>query len=249
MTHESSSSEGGRPPDKRRKGRSRVWRVAAVVVVILVTLALAHYLRCPSGVWDGDEGGGDLTVGQWPPEVEPSGRTARPGDPPKPDARPTTNEEATDDLRQVMAGLVMAAIGDGADTDDPRNQDAESKRRFIADAFGLPYDYPRNKAPADLMPQEAQVLMVFENPERAGCRMVLVRMRKDVGAALEAFCKLYDRKGWRWDELANPRKDRDSQPDRGWLVRFRKGKRERIVYARARAGGEETLVAIYDPRY
>jgi len=249
MTHESASSEGGRPPDKRRKGRSRVWRVAAVVVVILVTLALAHYLRHPSGVWDGDEGGGNLTFGQWPPEVEPSGRTARPGDPPKPDERPTTDEEATDDLRQVMAGLVMAAIGDGADTDDPRNQDAESKRRFIADAFGLPYDYPRNKAPADLMPQEAQVLMVFENPEHAGCRMVLVRMRKDVGAALEAFCKHYDQKGWRWDELANPRKDRDSQPDRGWLVRFRKGKRERIVYARARAGGEETLVAIYDPRY
>ena len=249
MTHESSNSEGGQPPDKRRKRRSRVWRVAAIIVVILVTLALAHYLRHPAGVWDGDEGGGNLTFGQWPPEVEPSGRTARPGGPPKPDARPTTDEEATDDLRQVMAGLVMAAIGDGADTDEPNNTDAEAKRRFIADAFGLPYDYPRNKAPADLMPQDAQVLMVFENPEHAGCRMVLVRMRKDVGAALEAFCKAYDQKGWQWNELANPRKDRDSQPDPGWLVRFHKGKRERIVYARARAGGEETLVAIYDPRY
>jgi len=240
MTHESSSSEADRPPDKRLKGRSRVWRVAAVVLVILVTLALAHYLRHPSAVWDGGEGG-DLTVGPWPPEVQPS------GGPPKPDEKPTTDEEVQDDLRQVMAGLVMAAI-DGDDPDDPRNTDDELKRRFIANVFGLPYDYPRNKAPADLMPQEAQVLMVFEDPERAGCRMVLVRMRKGVGEALEAFCRHYDQKGWQWNELADPRKDHDSQPDPGWLVRFRKGKRERIVYARAR-GGEETLVAIYDPQY
>ncbi len=245
MTHESSSSESGRPADKRPKRGPLLWRAAAAGAVILVMVALAHVLRNPSGVWSdgGAEGGGGSTFGRRPPEVAPS------GNPPTPDEQETTAEEAQDDLRQVMAGLVMAAIGDPDDPDDPRNADDEAKRKFIADVFGLPYDYPRNKAPADLMPEEAQVLMVFENPERAGARMVLVRLHKDVGAALEAFCRQYEKHGWKHEELAYPKDDHDAQPDAGWLVRFRQGERERIVYARGRAGGEETLVAVYDPRY
>jgi len=242
MTHESSSSDAGRPPKERRTKRSLLWRVAAVVLVILVMLAMAHFLRNPSGFWDDDESGGTI-FSQWRPEVEPS------GGPPMPDERSTAHEEATDDLRQVMAGIVMAAIGDPDDPDDPRHADDEAKRKFVADAFGLPHDYPRNKAPADLMPDEAQVLIVFENPDRPGSRMVLVRMRADLGATLEAFARQYETKGWQWDELTRPQDDRDAQPDRGWLVRFRKGRRERVVYAQARSGGEETLVAIYDPRY
>jgi len=241
MTHESPTSETARPPQRRRTKRSLVWRVAAIVLVVLVMLALAHYLRHPSEAWDDEEGGGALTFGQWPPEVQPS------GGPPKPDETPATPREAQDSLRKIMAGLVMAAIGDD-DPDEPPSADDEAKRQFIADAFGLPHDYPRNKAPADLMPEEAQVLMVLENPEHGASRMVLVRMRKDVGATLEAFHKQYDAKGWQCDELADPEKDHDAQPDRGWLLRFRKGRRERILYARPRAGGEETLVAIYDPR-
>ena len=243
-TTQEPSSSGIQPaPEKRRTPLSIVWRIAAIVVVILVTFALAHFLRHPAGFHDEGQDFLGPTAGNWPPEVEAT------GNPPKPDDTPTDEQEAGDDLRQAMAGLVMAAIGDDDDPDDPRGQDAEARRRFIAERFGLPYDYPRNKASADLMPEEAQVLVVFENPERGGCQMVLVRLRKPIDAALEAFCRHYEKIGWEWDELNSPREDPDAQPDQGWLIRFREGRRERIVYARARHGGEETLVAIYDPRY
>ena len=59
MTHESSSSETGRPAERRRKARPILWRLAAIAVVILVALALAHFLRDPSAAWSGDEEGGD----------------------------------------------------------------------------------------------------------------------------------------------------------------------------------------------
>ncbi|HUU09452.1 MAG TPA: hypothetical protein VM431_02805 [Phycisphaerae bacterium] len=240
---EPAGSEARPPSAKRLTPGAIAWRVAAIAVVVLVTFALAHYLRQPSRLLGSGGGMSDADFETWPPEVEPSGR------PPRPDAVPTDPREAQDDLRQVMAGLVMSALGDDDDPDDSRNQDDEAKRRFIADQFGLPHDYPRSKAPADLMPDEAQVLMVFENPERAGCRMVLVRLLKDIDGALAAFCRHYAAQKWDVQKMNNPDQASRDQPDRGWLVRFTKGKRERIVYARARHNGKETLVAVYDPQY
>lgn len=231
------------PSEKRRTPGAIAWRVAAIAVVVLVTVALAHFLREPARLWSSGGGASDAGFEAWPSEVEPS------GGPPRPDAVPTSQREAQDDLRQVMAGLVMSALGDDDDPDDPRNQDDEAKRQFIADQFGLPHDYPRSKAPADLMPDEAQVLMVFEDPERASRRMVLVRLLKDIDGALAAFCRHYEAQKWDMQKMNDPQQASRDQPDRGWLVRFTKGKRERIVYARARHNGKETLVAVYDPQY
>jgi hypothetical protein len=222
-------------------------RVVLMVVVILAMVLLAHYLRHPGGL---DAGDGDLGAAAdpvWPPEVELSG-----GAPP-PDETPTTREEADDNLRQAMAGLIMAALGEG-DDDAPRDIDPTEARRRVADLFALPYDYPRSEAPADLVPRGAKVLMAFDNPARRGVRMVLVRMPGSVDAALEAFHRHYESLGWEYEPLKNPQDHRGAQPDRGWLVHFRKIRqgrivRDRVVYARPRSGGDETLVAIYDPDY
>jgi len=244
MTPEPSSSEAARPTERQgRAKRYLAWRVAAVVIVILVMLGLAHILRNPSVPWGGAESG-DPTLGQWPPQADPSGGAPPPARP------PITQRQGAEDLRRLMGGLVMAAIGDPDDPDDARHDgDEEAKRRFIADLFGVPRDQLRNQAPADLMPSEAKVLLAFQHPDRREARMILVRMPGDLGDALEAFCKHYDARGWGREEVARPDEDRHAQPDSGWLVRFHKGRRERIVYARARSGGEETLVAIYDPHY
>jgi len=247
-------TQSAQPSDPQRAGRRRrrplaiALRVVLIAVVVLAMILLAHVLRHPSGL--GGEEAGARRAGAdpaWPPEIERSGA------PPPPDETPTTRREADDDLRHVMVGLIMAALGEGDEgaTRDPEPTDAQ---RRIADLFALPYDYPRSEAPADLVPGEARVLIVFDNPMRPGCRMVLVRMPESIDAALEAFHRHYESLGWECEPLRNPRADRDAQPDRGWLVNFRQVRqgrtvRERVIYARARAEGGETLVAIYDPHY
>jgi hypothetical protein len=203
-------------------------------------------LRNPAG-----PGGGEVEISdprapgaQWPPEVELS------GDAPPPDEVPTGEQEATDSLRQMMAGILMAALGDEDDPDGADDGPSAAQQR-VADLFALPYDYPRSAAPADLVPRQARVLMVFDNPDRLRSRMALVRMPGNIDVALEAFYKHYEAIGWKGEDLRRPGPEAygESQPDRGWLVVFRQGRRERIVYARPRTGGEETLVAVYDPHY
>jgi len=247
-------TQSAQPSEQERAGRRRrplaiALRVALIAVVVLAMVLLAHVLRHPAGFGgENVEGSGQAAPDQgWPPEVELSGA------PPLPDEQPTTAEEADDGLRHVMAGLIMAALGEG-DEGAARDTEPTDPQRRIADLFALPYDYPQSEAPADLMPEEAKVLMVFDNPVRRGCRMVLVRMPKSMDAALEAFHRHYESLGWECERLESPRVNRGAQPDRGWLVHFREVRdgrvaRQRVVYARARSGGDETLVAIYDPNY
>ena len=231
------------PPARRPRPLVVVLRVVLIGVIILAMLGLAHLLRHPAGF-----GGERVTVsgaaapdGSWPPEVDFS------GDPPPPDPHPTTRQEADDGLRHIITGLMDAFTGAGDDTDAEATP--EARRQRVADAFALPYGYPSTEAPAGLMPREARVLMTFDNPARPGCRMVLARVPGDIEAALELFYRHYKAMNWEGDSLRSPRTHRTDQPDRGWMVHFRKGRRERIVYARPRSTGDETLVAIYDPDY
>jgi len=248
---ESAQPTTGRPASKRRRPVAIALRVGLIAIIVLAMVGLGHVLRNPAGFGEEEEEGAiaDRAAPDagWPPEVDFS------GGPPPPDARPTTEQEADDDLRHVMAGLIMAAL-DGEDEEAGREPTPTEQQRRVADLFGLPYDYPHSQAPADLVPAEAEVLMVFDNPERPGCRMVLVRMRGDVDEALEAFYRHYESMDWEGEDLRkrSPREYGNAQPDRGWLVRFSQARdgrivRRRVVYARPRATGEETLVAIYDP--
>jgi len=93
-----------------------------------------------------------------------------------------------------------------------------------------------------LLPDGAGVLAVFENPEGNGARMVLARLPGDIHVALSSLEKHYEAQGWTMVEAPDPR----AQTDEGWLVRFSRQGRERIVYARPRRSGDETLVAVYD---
>ena len=223
------------------------WRVVLIVAVILTMVFLADLLRQPGGLDstpDDAAGAPDLT---WPPEVVPS------GNPPAPDPVPTTRREVTDELRQAMAGLMMAALGEG-EGDPAREPDPNEAQRRVADLFALPYDYPQSEAPPGLLPDGAKVLVAFENPMQRGCRMLLARMPGSVDVVLEAFHRHYDSLGWQHEPLKSPQDDRGAQPDRGWLVEFhqvREGRvvRRRLVYARPRAAGDETLVAVYDPQH
>ncbi|MFO8013176.1 MAG: hypothetical protein R6X20_07705 [Phycisphaerae bacterium] len=222
-------------------------RVVLIVVVILAMVLLAHVLRHPGRGGAGEDDVAGAADPVWPPEVDLSG-----GAPP-PEEEPTTREEADDDLRHAMAGLIMAALGAGGE-DAPRDIDPAEARRRVADLFALPYDYPQSEAPADLVPEGAKVLLTFDNPARRGVRMVLVRMPGGIDAALEAFHRHYESLGWEYEPLKDPRDHRGAQPDRGWLVHFRKVRqgrivRDRVVYARPRSEGDETLVAVYDPDY
>jgi len=144
----------------------------------------------------------------------------------------------------VLAGILMA-VQEGDDAD------AESRRTLLAERFGLPSDYPRSEVPADLLPDGAQVLAVFDHPEREGTRMVLVRMDRGLGETLSAFQKRYVADGWEAGpaEASGPRGDSGGPMDRGWLIWFCRGRDHRVVFAQPRGEGEETLAAVCDLRY
>ena len=227
------------PPQRRRPGPVAVlWRAAAIALVVIVMVAVAHYLRSPARFQAEAEMAASPAVP--PAPGVPGGRPAGPSA-----AAAPGSAEATAGLRRIMAGLLMSASDEDGEYDDVRNKDPEERRRFIARTFGLPQGYPGSAAPADLTPTGAEVLMVFDDPMSPNVRMVLVRIRKGVDAALEDFCKLYAAAGWEIGQPVDPK----AQTDRGWLVRFTRRGQHRIVYARARQSGEETLAAIYDPRY
>lgn len=229
-------------PEARRRPLTLLWRVAAIAVVVAATVFIAQFLANPEGVEPGA-----------PPGTLPgAGPGANTGDSPGPGGAATRDvaaerQRVTNDLRQKMAGLIMAAADpeDGADPDDPKQKDAAARRRAIADRFGLPFDYPRSQAPAGLAPKEAEVIVVFESPQGDDARMVLVRMRKPIADALADIHRQYAADGWKTMEPLDPK----AQTDRGWLVRFTRKGQDRIVYAQPRQSADETLVAIYDARY
>jgi len=220
------------PPGGRPRRLSTLWRVLAIVAILLAMVAVAHFLQSPARFEE---------TGKGLPASAPAAFSATP---PAPEVPPGSEgrKEAMTDLRKVMAGILMAAAQDDGPYQDPLNQTPEARRRFLADRFGLPFDYPRSQVPAGLLPDGAGVLAVFENPEGNGARMVLARLPGDIHVALSSLEKHYEAQGWTMVEAPDPR----AQTDEGWLVRFSRQGRERIVYARPRRSGDETLVAVYD---
>ena len=233
-------------PDAERQHEPRsasgglVWRIAAALAIVVAAVGLAHFLSRPGG---GDEAADEA---MWP-SVAPreAGTTERPERAAGADA-----DRARTDLRKLMAGILMVAADEEGDYQEPENQTSESRREFLARHFGLPFNYPQSEVPAELLPDGAEVLMVFDHPEYEGTRMVLVRMRKDIGEVLEDFQKRYTADGW---EARPPepslRHDPAEVQDRGWLVRFRRGRFHRILFVQPRASAEETLAVVYDIRY
>jgi hypothetical protein len=237
MTQEVQNPETPPPsaaPPSRAKGV--VWRVLAVAVIRAVTLAMAHSMRDPSGFGGGGRTGaaGGPHDAAPAPEPEPSaGQGLSPEE---------TRKKSAAEWRARMAGVLMHAADEDGPYADPANQDPEARRRFLADIFGVPPNYPRNKVADDLVPKEAKILMVVDNPSGTRERMAILTVSGDIHQALRAFYNHYGAAGWAVPEQPDP----SAQTDRGWLVRFTKGRSERLVYALQRQTGKETLVAVYD---
>ncbi|HUU31591.1 MAG TPA: hypothetical protein VMY69_05760 [Phycisphaerae bacterium] len=237
---------GSAPPPGGRRTLTIVWRLLAVLVVIAATVAVAHFLH-PPGSEEG-QGGREPACPVGRPETTRKSAVAFEPSPAAPDeaaAASARQKEADAGLRRVMAGLLMAAADEDGPYEDPKNQDPEERRRFLADRFALPFDYPRSDAPADVPTKGAEVLIVFENPEHKDTRMILLRIRKDLHAALADFHRQYTAAGWNVPEPLQPKE----QTDEGWFLRFSRGRRQRIVYAQARRDAKETLAVVYDTRY
>jgi hypothetical protein len=222
-------------PEARRSVVGVIWRILAISGIVVATVFVAGYLRSPpAGRGDGPQ-----------PAARPAGKAVAPapssgeGLKKEGDAQP---QAPVTDLRQMMAGILMGAADEKGQYHEPGNQDAESRRRFLAKQFGLPQDYPRGQVPSGLVPKGGKVLMVFESPEAQGAKMVLVRMPGDVQAALAEVARQYAADGWTTPNLSEPKGGRDG--DR--LIRFTREGCDRIVYARPRQKGPETLIAVYD---
>jgi hypothetical protein len=233
------------PPTPARRPRL-AWRLAAIAVIILAMIGLTHVLRRAGRV-----GGSGEAPPAAPPATAAAGTASPSGAAPQaqedtPEAAPTDEKEAVGDLRKAMAGLVMAATdADEGDYEHSGNQTPEQRRQFIADRFGLPFDYPRSEAPPDVAPPGAEVLVVFQNPSRRQSRMVLLLMRRPLSEALGALQRQYETAGWQLAAPIDPR----NQTDRGWMIRFRREGADRVVYVQTRADKEETLAAVYDSGY
>jgi hypothetical protein len=234
MTPEPANTQPSPPesPETRRRRAAIAWRLAAVALVVLAMVAAAHFLRSPAG----------FQGGEWPDDAwrPPANAGGGPDVAPPKDCDPAN---PGNDLRKLMAGLIISATEEDGDYQDPKNATPDARRKFVAKQFGdLPPDYPRSAAPADAIPKDAEILVVVPNPGAPDSRMILVRVRKEVPETLAEFQKLYVTAGWVCEGPADPK----AQPDEGWLMRFTKGNRERVIYARPRRTGGETLVAIHD---
>jgi hypothetical protein len=234
MTQEASNPSSPAPSGAPRKPRSWLWRLAAILVIVAVTVVMARFLSRPQ---DGVGPGGGPEAGA---SDEAFTATTSPGELPA-DHPGRKQEEAG--LRNLL-GLLVDAEEDDRVYQDPRNQDPKQREEFLSERFGLSLPLlPHANLPAGLLPKGAQVLAAFADPQAAGGRMVLVRIKDDVSGTLEAFCLLYGGQGWhRPDPLKT-----DPQTDRGWLVRFKRQGQDRYLYARAGVRENETLVAVFDP--
>jgi hypothetical protein len=239
-------NEQPQTPEARETGKDRrwtrlVWRVLAVAVIVAATVLVAHVLSRPGG-WTRTGGEGGLPAGA----TEESLFTPlmRNGPAQVPEKEWTA---AKRDLAQVMAGILMAAAEEEGDYEEPGNQTPQDRRQFLEDRFGLPTDYPRSDLGPGVVPEGAEVLAVFDNPETEGMRMILVRVRLNLEETLAAFYKLYASEGWVLREPIDPK----AQTERGWLVWFVRQGRHRILYAEPCQGyeTEETLAAVCELRY
>jgi hypothetical protein len=213
------------------KARSYVGRIVAVVIILAVMLGLAQFLRNPVVP---DEGPGAGSA------VKAEGRASAP--PVAGEGGPGPTERKTQGLRSVLAGVIMGAFGEEESGNDTAGKNAADMRESVAELFGVPPDQMKNQAPEGVAPGNAQVLMVFDDPGGAGQRITLMRVPGDIDEALSAIHNHYKAAGYQVAEPVKP----SAQTDRGWLVRFTRNGRERLVYARPHGSGKETLIAVYD---
>jgi hypothetical protein len=235
QTTEQAGPESPRP-DRPSVRRGLVWRVLTILVIVLAAIAVAHYLKSP--LRRGTDESGSATA--------PAGSATDPFASPAESGRPPGQHEEQPEvtgLRRTLAGLLMAAAEEGGPYENPANKDPEARREFIASLFGLPLDHPRGDLPPDLVPAGGQMLMVLASPAGDGSRMVLIRMPSDVHRALADVYRQYKAAGWQAVGEGGPEA---SKADDGWLVRFAKAGRYRIVFARPRQTVDETLLAVYD---
>jgi hypothetical protein len=236
MTQAPDPNQPATPAQARRRPLVIAWRIAAIALVVVLVIAAAHFLKNP-GRFHSSAGADDSA--SWP-------RAERPVEPGITDRKVDSREEVNLDLRRSLANLLESVTTyDEGDYKDPRNQTAEDRRRFIEDRFLLPHGQPKTAAPGDVVPEGAQVLIVFPAPGDRDARMVVARVRKDFPATLAEFHKLYVTSGWKSEGPPDPK----AQTDQGWLMRFTKKSQERVVYARPRRTADETLVAVYDSRF
>ncbi|MCX5683290.1 MAG: hypothetical protein NT049_06360 [Planctomycetota bacterium] len=221
------------PPPGGAKRRTFAWRILAVVLILASMVGLAHFLR-NIGQQEGRPGAASAS--------KPGGESFQPTPPQKAPSREEAARQKQQDLRKAMGGLVMAAADEDGPYNDPANKNPEDRREFLAGIFGLPYDYPKNQVADDLAPKGAQVLIVFEDPAGQGRRIILMRVPGSIDEALSAIHHSYTAAGYQEPNRLEP----SAQTDQGWLVRFTKGNRERLVYARSRDSSKETLIAVYD---
>lgn len=231
MTHEAPKV---RPPAAEaapRKARSYVGRIVAVAIILAVMIGLAHFLRKPFVPGEGPRAGS---------AVKAEGQALAPAVPNE--GGPGPGEGKMQSLRSVLAGVITRAFEQEESGNDTAGKDAADMRQSVAELFGVSPDQMKNQAPEDVAPRNAHVLMVFNDPAGAGQRITLMRMPGDIDEALSAIHNHYKAAGYQVAEPVKP----SAQTDRGWLVRFTKGGRERLVYARPRDAAKETLVAVYD---
>jgi hypothetical protein len=229
MTQEDVNPTSRPPAGSPRKTPSWIGRVLAIVIILAATVAIAHFLGTPPSQEGGPSAGGAAS-GAARPKMPSSGETP---------AHAAQRANAQDALRQ-MVGILMNAADQPGPYQDPLNQDPVERRKFLADRFGVPHEYPRSGVPEDLVPPQAEVLLVLNLPEDQ--RMTLVRIKDEIGPALSQIYNQYAGQGWKTPDPLVP----ERQTDEGWLVRFTRGGEERIVYARPRKIAGETLVAIFD---
>jgi hypothetical protein len=222
------------PPAKEaapRKARSYVGRIVTVAIILAVMLGLAHFLRNPAVPDEGPRAGSAVKAeGQASASAVPD------------EGGPGSGEQKMQSLRSVLAGVIMGAFEQEESGNDTTGKDAADMRQSVAELFGVSPDQMKNQAPEGVAPGNAQVLMVFDDPAGAGQRITLMRVPGDIDQALAAIYNHYKAAGYQVAEPGRP----SAQTDRGWLVRFTKGNRERLVYARPRDSGKETLIAVYD---
>ena len=236
MTH-ATPTGAGETPDAQppRRKSALVWRVLAVAAIVAATALTAHVLVRPGrGVF----GGHEATQRQEDALFES----------PTPVPREVPESEWADarsDLARVMAGILTAAAAEEGDYQDPANQTPEDRQQFLEEQFGLPTGYPQTAAPAELVPDGAEVLAVFESPESAQKRMVLLRMAMPTEDALAAFRDRYAAQGWTMQPMAEAKE----QTDRGWLMWFVRGRSHRAVFVQPNDDAKETLAAVCDLGY
>jgi len=223
-------------PPKRRDRWAMFWRLATTLVVLAGAVVVAGLLANPRRFAAQDQ--------NFPEATPPSEATRTPL---SPDER-RRHEGLT--LRHLMGGLLMQATeGAAGEYDDPRNQDPAARRRFLAEQFDLPADYPGAALPPDTVPPDAEVLMIFPGAQDPKTRMALVRLPMGVEGAVAAFQAVYGKDGWQTVGDPEASDGRGGPGDRGWLLRYRRSGVSRFVFVQERPSRKETLAIVFDPGY